>query len=1080
MVRIRSSNELILSLLDYFRTAQPLLDTKAGTVTRDIIIDAPATQIARLYEEVAGISNLQSLRLTNGADLDKVSQNFGAVRQRGAKSTGPVLLTFSSLNIDIPINKGDTIVAKNGATFLALNSSTISTVFESTFRATAAKFRSDLDFVGITDEFASEILVEAASPGRGGNISKYSINKTSMPSINNVTNVFPFSGGRDTEDDSTYRNRVFSIFSGANTGTALGYKNAVLADPSVIDAIVIEPGDSLMIRDGTQVNIAEDGTRTIISEGTGGKVDIFVLGTRLQEVVDSYIFRDLSNTGNTTDSDNDFILGQISGDENKTVSQKRLTNLESEVLPHQPVNNIVQVTGSLSGSNFVEKVTDSLGRVTGNFEVIQDTGSFLGSPWSFDRLSWIDDKIRDLEENKTKQQFNSQDPLGFTDLSEVKRAQQDITAINENSIVSPSDRSSIQLAHFPITNVTRVFNVTTGERYLISSQNPDGTGSINLTGRIVISGQTLPAVSDILQVDYTWSFDFDPNFDFDSRTTTTNPRSVQDSIDWGFSNAVRRERATLVASGSFLIVTVTHDISTVLNTNVFTEETGSLSLSSGRVVFVAAEDITGVVSVVRDSDGTELFNTSDADGSFSGQTIFLPTDTLGQFGEDITVVYNDIDVFNATTQGNFSGTQITITPSADAVAGSIVEVDYISNISTLLSSTIFSDLPILRNGNNFDTVSTTAVGTQPTTHIFDVDGSTILKNLRQAPSSIGLSISGSISSGVFTLTGTSILGSFDAVFTAANNSLELDLSSVIRDLLGLSSVQSIPSNVRLAKIAKIEKVTTNSSLDVLSSDFTYDLRGYKLLDNNFVKEESVQDTSLTLSQFELPATPDNVLNQPSIGDRFRVTFYIAQYSDTENVSFSRSGLLYTQKIFALVDSVAISSGFISGISSSATLTLVNLNQPSTRTRYKAFYDYVGPKINERVTVRYNYDKLITDATLAVEGTRPISADVLVKAALSVLVNVTMNIVVTEAFINNIETVRQNVQDAVTAELNTQTLGTIVDSSDLVNIAYTVNGVDRVRIITFNKNGEVGSVLSVDAEKNEFVQANIITIVVETR
>lgn len=1080
MAQIRNPNEIIISILEFLRTAQPLLDTKPGTVARDLAVDSIATQIARLYEELAGISNLQSLRLSSGSDLDRIAQNFGAVRQRGSRASGPVLLTFSSLDTDIALNQGDRVVANNGVSFQIQNSQTISPVFETAYRATAAKFRSDLDLVGITDSFAVEVLVEATTPGNSGNVSKYTVTKTNIPNINNVTNVFPFSGGRETEDDATFRNRVFSIFSGANTGTALGYQNAALSDPSVIDVIVVEPGNPLMTRDGTQVFISEDGARTIISDGTGGKVDIYILGTRLQEVIDSFIFRDLSNTGDVTNSENNFVLGQIAGDENKTVARRRLENLAAGVLPNQPANNIIQVTGSRSGSNFLEKQVDSLGRVTGNYEIVKDTGAFAGSPFGFDALSWISDRISDYEESKTKQDFNSQDPLAFTDVTEISGATQNISVTNENSTISPADRSSIQLAHFPITNVTRVFNVTTGERYVITDQNPDGDGANNETGRIIISGQTLPAISDTLQVDYTWVFSYDPYWDFDNKLGATNPRDVRDSLDWGFSNAVRRERSTLTAAGSLLRVTVAHEISSVISVNTFTEEIGSLVLSSGRVAFIAANDVTSVVSIVRDSDGAELYNTSDADGSFSGQTIFLPTDTLGGFGESVTVVYNAIDVFNGDTQGNFNTNVITIFPSAVAVAGTIVEVNYISNISTLLPSTTLAELPAIRNGNGFDTNTSTGIGTQPTTHIYDVGGTTILSNLRQAPSVIGLNITGSISPGVLTVSGTSITGVFDAVFTATQNGLQQDLSSAVKTALGLSSNQSVPSSIRIGRISSMERVSITSGNEVLEVLDTYDLRGYKLLDNNFVKEESVQDTSLTATQFELPGTPDNINNQPSVGDALRATFYIVDYNASENVSFSRSGLLYTNNVFAFVDSVSISSGFLSTVSASATLSLSNLNQPGARTRYRAIYDYTAPKVNERITVRYNYDRLITDVTFTVENTRPISADVLVKAATAIPVDVEMSVVVTEAFVNNIETVRQNVQDAVTAALNTQTLGSIIDSSDLVNVAYSVDGVDRVRVLFFNKSDEAGTVLSIEALDNEYIIANIVTINIESR
>jgi uncharacterized phage protein gp47/JayE len=1078
MVRLRSTNDIILSLIDYYRSTQPLLDCKPGTVTRDVIIDGPATQVARLYEELAGVSNLQSLILTVGSDLDKLAKNFGATRQRGAKASGPVLFTFSNLDADIPVNKGDIVRAKNGQTFVVLNSFSISTTQANSFRATAAKFRSDLEFVGITDEFAAEILVESTISGVQGNISKYSIISTGIGGINHVTNASPFGGGKDTEDDATFRNRVLAIFSGANTGTALGYRNAALSDHSVIDAIVIEPGDDLMTRDGSQVNIAEDGSRTILSAGTGGKVDIQIFGTRIQEVVDSFIFQDLSNTGQATNSANDFVLGQIASDVNKTVAKKRLDNLSSGVLPNQPVNSIVSVAGSLSG-NFVEKSTDSLGRVFGNFEIIKDTGAFAGSPWGFDRLHWIDNKISDLEEDKTKIAFNGQDPLSFTDLIEITVSQQNITVINENSQVSPSDRSSIQLAHFPVVNVTRVFNTVTGERYVVSDQNPDNDGSLNTTGRIIIRGQTLPAVSDILQVDYTWLFSYDPTFDFDNRLTTTNPRTVRDSIDWGFSNAVRRERATLISQGSSLIVMVTHPISSVINVNVFEENSGTITLSSGRLAFVTSAAVSGIVSIVRVSDGSELFNTHAADGSFSGSTIFLPTDTVAEFGDAVTTTYNPIDVFNATTQGNFNSNVITIVPSTDAVAGLQVEVNYIANISVLLPSTVLSALPAIRSSNTFDTNTSTAVGCQPTTHIFNGSGD-IVQNLRRAPSNLAITMAGSISAGVITVTGTTMSLVADIVYTVGTSGLQQNIASAIKTFLELSSIQSVPSNIKLARITKFERVSVSSNMEVLEVLHTYDLRGYALRDNSFVKEESIINTSLLSTEMVLPSTPDNLDNIPSVGERIRVTFHIVTTSDYENVSFSKSGLLHTNKRFAIIDTVAISSGFTSAPSASATLTISALNQPATRSRYKVFYNYTAPKINERITIRYNYDRLITDATLAVENTRPINADVLVKASVAISVDVTVNVVVTESFVNNTEIVKQNVRDAITTTLNAIALGTVVDGSDLINAAYKVDGVDRARILYFNRSGEAGSVLSIQAQKNEYINANTVTINIETR
>lgn len=1080
MAIIRSANELILSAIDHYRSAQPQLDTKPGTVARDLVIDGPSSQLARLYEELARIKGAQSLRNSIGADLDRLGLNFGATRKQGSKSSGPAVMTVNSLDADIPINVGDVITANNGATFVVTVGQTMTPRFANRYRATASKFRADLDFVGITDEFATEVIVEATANGTIGNISKYSLVIATTAGISNVTNVTAFSGGSQAEDDAAFRNRVLAIFSGANTGTATGYKNAVVADQSVLDARVIEPGNVLMTRDGTQVSISEDGTKTIISDGTGGKVDIYIFGSRLTEAVDSFIYRDKSNKEDPTDPANEFVLGQIDDDENKTVTRKRIENIENGVLPEQPVNDIIEVSGSLSGANFIEKQVDSLGRITGNYELLRDTGEFAGSPWGFDKLHFISDRISDFSEDLTKGRFNGQDPVTFSDVLKISSVKQDIQIINENAAVNPANKQSIQLSHYPVSSVTRILNLTTGERYVIADQNPDGDGSINETGRILISGNTLPAVSDTLQVDYIWVYEYDSNFDFDNRLTTTNPRSVIDSIDWGFSNAVRREEAIVTSSGSQLIVTVTHPISSVVSVNKVTTENSTIQLIQGRLAVVVGSLVENVVSIVRDSDLTELYVTSKDDGSFSGLTVYLPTDTLGEVGEVTTVTYNAVDNFTVDgVSGSFDSNTITLPSSATVTPGTIVECNYIANVKTILPTTLLPALPAVRSGNGFNTTAASGIGTQPTTHVYS-SPTVISQNLRLAPSRLQLTVAGSVSPGVITVSGTTFTGIFEQVFTAANSGLKHNLSSLIKTKLGLKSSSSVPSGVELVRIISLEKVSTSSSLDVLSVDHEYDIKGYKLRVNDFVKDEAVVDSTLSTTEFELSATPDNESNQPNTGDRLRVTFYISKISDSENVSFTKSGTLYTNKTFALVDTIAISSGFISASSQTATLTVSNQNQPSTGTKYNVLYDYLAPKTNERITIRYNHNRLIVDATLAVEDVRPISADVLVKSAVSVLIDATLNVVVQKGFENAKTIVAQNVRDKVTSALNATSLGTTVDASDLVQVAYTVNGVDRVRVMYFNFANSPGSVLSIEAGENEYLQADTVTVVIEDR
>jgi hypothetical protein len=466
--------------------------------------------------------------------------------------------------------------------------------------------------------------------------------------------------------------------------------------------------------------------------------------------------------------------------------------------------------------------------------------------------------------------------------------------------------------------------------------------------------------------------------------------------------------------------------------------------------------------------------------------VYLPTDTTAQLGDIVNVRYNAVDKFvNGGISGSFSDNKITLL-KYEGVAGEIVEVNYLANITQLVPSVTLSQLPIYRNQNGFYFGTGSIFGTQPTTHLYNSILSIIPNtappvsmNLRKAPSRLKLTISGTISPGVVTISGTTIQGVFDGIFTATANGLTQDLSPLIRSALGLNSNQSIPSNVGIISLVGFEKVEL-SGTEVISTDYVYDIFGYGVRDNTFSKFEATLDSTLNPTQIKLPSTVNNNTNLPKIGDKVRVTFYINKTNNIENVSFSKSGTLYTQKTFAFVDIVSVSSGFTSTTSQTATLSISPQNQPIQGTRYSAYYDYLAPKPNERITIHYNSNQVITDNTFAIEKTRSIGADVLVKAAIPILVNLTMAIVVSRGFENSSAVVVQNVRDAITNALNSTALATTIDASDFVNVAYTVSGVDRARILAFNKDGVVGQVLSITAQSNQYIQSNKVLIQVETR
>jgi len=392
---------------------------------------------------------------------------------------------------------------------------------------------------------------------------------------------------RSQEDDSSYRSRILATFTGTNVGTALGYRSLIFNLVDTIDVLVIEPGDPLMTRDGTVV-VNNNGELVVIESGTGGKVDIYVMGDNPQSGIDSFVYSDQSGLDDPTISDNDFILGlsSLTADTNLTLNSRIVATLSgTSDIPLQPISIILSVSGSLSGSIFVEQYLDSVGNLKGNYVLKKDAGVAGGSSFGVDKLSWISNYINLENEAVTKGTFNGIDALVFTDVLNISSINQEIQILNENSTILAS-REYITTLHTPVKTVTRVFNLTTGERYVVSDQNPDGTSDLNTTGKIKITGRTLPKVSDILQVDYIWQYEFDQHIDFDNLNPSDQLDPAQDSVEWGFSNYIRGELKTTTTESGNTIIDTDFFVSRILSIDSYSYQE-SIEVESGKKITVS-------------------------------------------------------------------------------------------------------------------------------------------------------------------------------------------------------------------------------------------------------------------------------------------------------------------------------------------------------------------------------------------------------------------------------------------------------------------------------------------------------------
>lgn len=1077
MATYKSFNNIVLDILNYLQLAQPSLDIKPNSVARDLFVEAQARQVSIIYDSIKVIAAMQSIANLTGQDLTNYGSNYGISRQTGTKSIGNAVLTFKSLSSDVSVPQNSIVRTRNGIPFLAVSSTTVTTSQANSLRSTATRLRQQLNTAGITDSFALEISVQAQSPGKIGDISPYSLKSHNISGVSNVTNVASFSGGTDLESDTDFRSRILSTFAGANIGTAIGYRSIILNLAGAIDALVVEPGDPLMVRDGTVTTVDSNGNTIVSKPGTGGRVDIFVMGENTQTSTDSFVYFDQSGTGNASDSDNDFVLGQssLTSSTNLTLNSRRVATLsEGAAIPNQPVSKITSVSGSLSGNNFVEQYLDAVtGQNKGNYKLVKDTGSAGGSSFGLDKFAWTSSSVDLTDESETKGQFNGIDGLSYTDVNKISGITQDIQVINENSSVSSSSRSYATTKHTPVRTISRVFNLTTGERYIISDQNPDGTEELNTTGRVKITGSTLPTASDILQVDYTWVFSYDDKIDFDNLDPVDPLDSAQDSVEWGFSNYIRNETSqAILDSYNNLIVKTDYPISRVLSVNSFVSETSTVLPDYSILLSYA---ISNVYSVRDNSiSGTpEIFNTKENDGIISNLVISLPTDTIASIGDNVSVIYNLSNIAEADgyNSGNFINNNIYILPNTAVTSGTSVKVNYVANLPTIIPSTTqIAGLPI--SGDGFNSFVLIADGYQPVLNEFL--GSAVVSNQRRSPTNLSVTLSGiPATGGIVRISGITINRVSGILIVTSGNSI--DLSLLIRN------IESSLTGIYIARVTKINKVTTTISGDVSSTDFEYDLKNYSIKNTIWDRENALQINTLSLTAVMLSSTDYNESSPIVTGTKLQVEFYYAKPNDFEDLYFSRSGKAITDKCFGYISSINRVSGLQdSGGTTTGTIQIDTMNQPLINENYSVSYNYTSPKENERITINYEYNKLITDSTTAIEEKRPITADVLTKAATKISVDVSAVIIVAPAFKDQESTVKQDVADNITSTLSATSLGTTLDSSDVSTNIYNVQGVDRVRITRFNKTGVLGTKLSITAQKNEYIASGVVNVTTEER
>ena len=1087
MSRTKSFSEIVRSLVERLRLSQPSLDTKPGTVSRDLFIDIQADELQKIYSLISLVSQKQSLVTASGRDLDRLANNFGFSRKTGTPASGLVILSTDDMTAEISIPSGMIISAKNGLSFRVVGTYVMTPAEKNRYAGNANRLRNALDLAGISDSFAIEVPVEAVISGTTGNIGSYQVADVVTNFSLNVTNINSFSGGTNLESDNAFKSRFLASFSGSNTGTSQGYRNAVLGIDGVLDALVVEPGNSLMLRDGTEVIQLEDSSNRIVDSGTGGKVDIYVLGTKLQEISESFIFLNKSPTGNISDDVNDHILGNFNQDLSLTSEERRYLAFKNGNLPLQPVSSVNSIICSDSGI-LTEAVLDENGNYVGNYIVVKDTNPDTGgSPFGFDKIKFVNKDKNVIREVVTKFNNNSSDSLNFQDIDDLSAVYEEIQIRTENSKVSKIDNSIITLNHKPVTQINRIINFSTGEVYVVDDNGVDENTGLNQTGEIKIKGKSLPSVSDKLQVDYIWRKYYIADKEYNRTTNCNYPVSFSDSVNWSINNGIKSEKAALVRAASnqnydIVLDNVISSVDSVYYATTISREV--LSGVGGLYVDVGMDlDLKNVESILLGN--VDVYNTKKSDGFTSGKLIFLPSDSGAFLGDEVVVNINKVEIFDIEdSDGSFVNNTISL--SNDLILeknglldfvniaflnGEEATIKYSADVSSIVPNTELSNLPLsgTSSSNVFlnNDLSELVGSIQPTSFNFNDDLS-INSIQREGSCQLTVSLNGIPNFGSIKITGTTFtrltLSGFAGNVYDGNI---LDLESLLKAYLELNN---IPENYFVGRVASIK-----------IGNETLDLNNYGLNNNVYDSNVASQNTSLTNFEVRVPDTSKNNTISYTAGSAVECVFDLVIPSDSETLFFYSSEDRITEKYFFRVSDISVTSGLrsLSGILSGS-ISISSFNQPNQGAGYFADYNFKAPKDGERISVNYNLNKIILDATSGVEIVRPITADVIVKEAFALPVDVSGTIVIGSGFENEQESIVENVSNAISNLLNTATLGGLIDYSDLISTGASIQGVDSIDISLFNESGKTGRRSFLQALDNQNIVAGAVLFTAVSR
>jgi len=296
---IRTLTEIISDAVAFIQSQIPSLSLLPGSVARDVVVESPAQEFANVYTELQRLEDIQTLSDPNAfttTEITAAAADVGLTPLPATPSLGFVTFRANTLTTNVSI-AANTTVSTSPTT---LSPSTVS--FQVTAGGTMFSANASSYLNPVTGLYELQLPVQSVDDGSATNVAAGTITTLLMPitGITSITNAAPTSGGSNAETNTALAARIILKLSGNNVGTAAGIQSLVETNSSVIDSLIIKPGDPLLTRDQF-----------------GNSVNVIIQGQVVTQVVDV----DTYHTGTPT-----YVMGQ------------------------QPVDSVVSVTGIVGGN----------------------------------------------------------------------------------------------------------------------------------------------------------------------------------------------------------------------------------------------------------------------------------------------------------------------------------------------------------------------------------------------------------------------------------------------------------------------------------------------------------------------------------------------------------------------------------------------------------------------------------------------------------------------------------------------------------------------------------------------------------